>query len=66
MQKLVGLMQHCETDIENRDQQIKIILEAYSKYQNYSKSMYSIIESMKEIRDELASDDGSVDIIIAE
>lgn len=66
MQKLVELMQHCENDIENRDQQIKIILEAYSKYQNYSKSMYSIIELMKEIRAELANDDGSLDIIITE
>lgn len=55
MQKLVELMQHCETDIDNRDQQIRIFLEAYTKYQNYNKSLYSTLESLQKIRDELAS-----------
>ncbi|VVC41761.1 Hypothetical protein CINCED_3A024020 [Cinara cedri] len=55
MQKLVELMQHCETDVKNRDQQIRIFLEAYNKYQNYNQSLYSTLVSLQEVRDELAS-----------
>lgn len=54
MQKICGLMKNCESEIENRNQQIKILLEAYEKYENYSRSVYSILQSMKTVRDELS------------
>lgn len=54
MKKIAGLMKNCESEIEKRDQQIIIFLEAYKKYQNYTESLYSIIEAMKKVRDELS------------
>lgn len=53
MEKMCGLMRNCESEIEKRDEQIKILLEAYEKYQTCSESLRSILRSMKNIRDEL-------------
>jgi len=47
-------MRHCESEIEKRNQQVEILLQAYEKYQNYSESLRSILRSMKTVRDELS------------
>jgi len=54
MQQICGLMRHCESEIEKRNQQVEILLQAYEKYQNYSESLRSILRSMKTVRDELS------------
>ncbi|XP_025421766.1 uncharacterized protein LOC112691642 [Sipha flava] len=54
MEKMCGLMRNCESEIEKRDEQIKILLEAYEKYQTYNESLRSILQSMKNVRDELS------------
>ncbi|XP_026817080.1 putative uncharacterized protein DDB_G0292292 [Rhopalosiphum maidis] len=54
MQQICGLMRHCESEIEKRNQQVEILLQAYEKYQNYSESLRSILHSMKTVRDELS------------
>lgn len=55
MKQLCELMRYCEANIEKRNQQIEILLEAYIKYQNYNKSISSILQTMKTIRDELSN-----------
>jgi len=47
-------MKHCESEIEKRNQQVEILLQAYEKYQNYSDSLRSILRAMKTVRDELS------------
>uniref|UniRef100_A0A2S2NCE2 Uncharacterized protein n=1 Tax=Schizaphis graminum TaxID=13262 RepID=A0A2S2NCE2_SCHGA len=54
IQQICGLMRHCESEIEKRNQQVEILLQAYEKYQNYSESLRSILQSMKTVRDELS------------
>lgn len=54
MQSLTDLMRRCESEIEKRNQQVTILLEAYKKYQNHSQSLCSILQAMKTIRDELS------------
>ncbi|XP_001943011.1 uncharacterized protein LOC100169199 [Acyrthosiphon pisum] len=54
MQQICVLMRHCESEIEKRNQQVEILLQAYEKYQNYSESLRSILRSMKTVRDELS------------
>jgi len=54
MQKICVLMRHCESEIEKRNQQVEILLQAYEKYQNHSESLRSILRSMKTVRDELS------------
>lgn len=54
MEKICGLMRQCESEIEKRNQQVKILLEAYEKYQNHSESLHSILQSIKTVRDELS------------
>ncbi|XP_025192795.1 uncharacterized protein LOC112592860 [Melanaphis sacchari] len=54
MQQICGLMRHCESEIEKRNQQVEILLQAYEKYQNYSESLRSILQSMKTACDELS------------
>lgn len=47
-------MKNCESEIEKRNEQVNILLEAYKKYQTYSESLRSILQSMQNIRDELS------------
>lgn len=47
-------MRHCESEIEKRNQQVEILLQAYEKYQNHSETLRSILRSMKTVRDELS------------
>lgn len=54
LKKLCGLMRNCEAEIEKRNQQVQILLEAYEKYQSYNRSLSSILQTMKTIRDELS------------
>jgi len=54
LQQICGLMRHCESEIAKRNQQVEILLEAYEKYQNYSESLRSILQSIKTVRDELS------------
>lgn len=54
LKKLCVLMRNCEDEIEKRNQQVEILLEAYEKYQNHNKSLSSILQMMKTIRDELS------------
>ncbi|XP_015370147.1 PREDICTED: uncharacterized protein LOC107166121 [Diuraphis noxia] len=54
MQQICILMRHCESEIEKRNQQVEILLQAYEKYQNYSESLRSILRAMKTVRDELS------------
>lgn len=54
MRQICELMRHCESEIEKRNQQVEILLEAYEKYQNHSESLRSILQSMKTVRDELS------------
>lgn len=58
MEQLTVLMRNCESEIEKRNQQVTILLDAYEKYQNYSKSLYSILQAMKTARDELSKYSG--------
>lgn len=48
------LMRHCETEIEKRNEQVEILLQAYEKYQNYSESLRSILQAMRTVREELS------------
>lgn len=54
LKTICGLMRNCESEIEKRNEQVKILLEAYEKYQTYSESLRSILQSMKTARDELS------------
>lgn len=54
MKTLTALMKNCESEIEKRNQQVTILLEAYKKYQNSNESLYSIIQTMKTVREELS------------
>lgn len=54
MEQLTVLMRNCESEIEKRNQQVTILLDAYEKYQNYSRSLCSILQAMKTARDELS------------
>lgn len=47
-------MKKCESEIEVRNQQVKILLDVYEKYQNCNKSLFSLLESIKTARDELS------------
>lgn len=47
-------MKGCELEIQKRNQQISIFLEAYEKYKTHSESLHSILESMKKVRNELS------------
>lgn len=54
LQKIVGLMKNCELEIQKRNQQVDILLEAYDKYKAHSEALYSILESIKTVRNELS------------
>lgn len=54
LKTLCGLMRNCEAEIEKRNQQVEILLEAYEKYQNCNKSLSAILQTMKTTRDELS------------
>lgn len=54
MQTLTGLMKHCESEIEKRNQQMVILLDAYEKYKNYNQSLCSILQTMTKVREELS------------
>lgn len=54
MEQITVLMRNCESEIEKRNQQVTILLDAYEKYQKYSRSLYSILQAIKAARDELS------------
>ncbi|KAE9525623.1 hypothetical protein AGLY_014150 [Aphis glycines] len=54
MQQICGLMRNCEAEIEKRNQQVEILLQAYEKYQSHNESLRSILQTMKTVRDELS------------
>lgn len=54
LKTICELMKNCESEIEVRNQQLKILLDAYEKYENCNKSLYSILRSIKTARDELS------------
>lgn len=47
-------MRNCEAEIEKRNQQLEILLDAYKKYQSYNKSLASILQMIKTTRDEIS------------
>lgn len=55
MKTLAGLMKHCESEIEKRNQQMVILLDAYEKYKNYNQSLCSILKTMTKVREELSN-----------
>jgi len=54
MREITTLMKTCESEIERRNEQIKILLEAYEKYQSHNKTLCNILQEMKSARDELS------------
>lgn len=54
MRQLAVLMRTCESEIEKRNEQVKILLDAYNKYQSHNQTLCNILEAMKSVRDELS------------
>jgi len=54
MQTLTELMKHCESEIEKRNQQVKLLFDAYDNYQNHSNTLCSILQAIKTVRDQLS------------
>lgn len=54
MRKLTVLMRTCESEIGKRNEQMKILLEAYDKYQTHNQTLCNILQAMKSTRDELS------------
>ncbi|XP_050426627.1 uncharacterized protein LOC126836949 [Adelges cooleyi] len=54
MEKLLNLLKMCNSEIEKRDQQVKILLEAYNTYKSLDSSVHSMLESIKAVHKELS------------